>query len=151
MGREMPIRPVQTVALWASVVVAAAAVVSLAVGIWDYNRNAQAQVQLTALSILQNYLNLAVQHPDLASRDAGDPVDARYAWFAAHALNTAQTLRGLVGHQEDWQRAIDAIVRQQQPYLRSGLFECRDFSPGFVTYLRAKTADLRCAQLLQAK
>jgi len=36
----MPIRPVQTVALWASVVVAAAAVVSLAVGIWDYNRNA---------------------------------------------------------------------------------------------------------------
>ena len=151
MGREMPIRPVQTVALWASVVVAAAAVVSLAVGIWDYNRNAQAQVQLTALSVLQNYLNLAVQHPELASHDPNDPVDARYAWFAAHALNTAQTLQVLVGHHEDWQRAIDAIIRRQQPYLRSGLFECRDFSPAFVTYLRAQVAALGCAPPPQAK
>ena len=147
----MSIRPLQQVAIWASVVVAAVAAVSLAVGIWDNNRNAQAQVQLTALSVLQNYLNLAVQYPELASHDPNDPVDARYAWFAAHALNTAQTLQVLVGHHEDWQRAIDAIIRRQQPYLRSGLFECRDFSPAFVTYLQAQVADLRCAQLLQAK
>lgn len=147
----MPIRPLQQVAGWASVVVAAAAVVSLAVGIWDYNRNAQTQVQLTALGVLQNHLDLAVQHPELASRDAGDPVDARYAWFAAHALNTAQTLRALVGHEGGWQRAIDAIIRQQQPYLRSGLFECGDFSPEFVAYLRARTTGLRCTQPLRAE
>jgi hypothetical protein len=147
----MSISPLQQVAIWASVVVAVAAVVSLAVGIWDYNRNAQAQVQLTALSVLQNYLNLAVQNPELASHDPNDPVDARYAWFAAHALNTAQTLQVLVGHHEDWQRAIDAIIRRQQPYLRSGLFECRDFSPAFVTYLRAQVAALGCAQPPQVK
>lgn len=147
----MSIKPLQQVTIWASVVVAAATVVSLVLGIWDYNRNAQAQVQLTALGVLQNYLNLAVQHPELASHDPNDPVDVRYAWFAAHALNTAQTLQVLVGHQEDWHRAINAVIRQQQPYLRSGLFECRDFSPAFVAYLRARVTDLSCAQPLQAK
>ena len=147
----MSITRLQQVALWAGVVVAAVAVVSLVVGIWDYNRNAQAQVQLTALGVLQNHLDLAVQHPELASHDSNDPIDVRYAWFAAHALNTAQTLRLLVGHQEDWQRAIDAIIRQQQPYLRSGLFECRDFSPAFVIYLRAQATDLKCAEPPQAK
>lgn len=141
----------QQVALCASVVVAASTVAALLWGVWTYKRNGEAQVQLLALGTLQHYLDLAVAHPDLASRDDSQPVDVRYAWFAAHALNTAQTLRILVGHQVDWQRSIDAIVRQHRCYLRSGAFVCDDFSPEFVSYLRERVADIRCAESSEAK
>ena len=135
----------QQIAPWTSVVLAAAAVISLLVAVWSYRRNAEAQIQLLALANLQHYLDLAVAHPELASRNDDQPIDARYAWFAAQALTTAQTLRTLVGHQADWQRAVNAIVRQHRSYLRSGAFVCDDFSPEFVGYLRERVADLRCA------
>ena len=138
-------------AVWAGVVVAGAAVASLVIGIWNYSRNAQAQVQVMALANLQSYLALAVEHPDLASREDAQPVDARYGWFAAYALNTAQTLRASVGHQADWQRGIDAIIRQHRPYLRSGAFVCADYNPEFVSYLRTRVADMRCAQPTDAE
>ena len=144
----------QKAAPWTSIILAAATVFSLFFAVWSYRRNAdtqirlaEAQVQLSALGILQHYLDLAVAHPELASPGDDQPIDARYAWFAAHALTTAQTLRVLVGQQEDWQRAINAIVRQHRPYLTSGAFVCDDFSPAFVGYLREKVADLRCADV----
>ncbi|MFI1165787.1 hypothetical protein ACH4UM_19770 [Streptomyces sp. NPDC020801] len=140
------------VSLIVFVVLAAATVATVIIAVWTYRRNAeaqlraaQAQLQLTALGILQHYLDLAVEHPELASPSREQPVDARYAWFAAHALNTAQTLRTLVGEQPDWQRAINAIVREHRPYLRSGAFVCEDFAPAFVAYLRDRVPDLRCA------
>lgn len=141
------------VAPWTSIVLAAAAVISLCFAVWSYRRNAEAQiriaeaqVQLSALGMLQHYLDLAVEHPELASRVDDQPVDARYAWFAAQALTTAEVLRRLVGEQGEWQRAVSAIVRQHRPYLRSGAFVCEDFAPDFVAYLRERVPDLRCAE-----
>jgi hypothetical protein len=107
--------------------------------------------QLLALGTLQHYLDLAVAHPDLASRDDRQPVDARYAWFATQSLTTAQTLWLLVGRQASWQLSINAIVRQHHSYLRSGVFVCDDFSPEFVRYLRTRVADLKCASLNDAE
>jgi len=136
---------VQLIAVLASIVIAAGTVGALLWGIWTYKRNGEAQLQLLALGTLQHYLDLAVAYPDLASRDDGQPVDARYAWFAAHSLTTAQTLWLLVRSQANWQRSINAIVRQHRSYLRSGAFVCDDFSPEFITYLRTRVADLKCA------
>ena len=142
----MEISTLQYVALWAPVVVTVSTVATLLWGVWTYRRNAQTQIQLQALSALQHYLDLAVARPDLASRHEGQPVDAPYAWFAVHALVTAQTLWTLVGEQAEWQRAINAIIRQHRPYLCSGAFMCEDFAPAFVSYLRQRVADLKCAE-----
>jgi hypothetical protein len=136
----------QLIGVLATVVMAAATAVALLWGVWTYKRNAEAQVQLLALGALQHYLDLAVAHPDLASRDDSQPVDAQYAWFAAQSLTTAQTLWLLVGRQPNWRRSINAIVRQHHSYLRSGAFVCDDFSPEFVNYLRTRIADLKCAE-----
>ena len=140
------------VALWSGIIRDAVAVVSLVFAVWSYRRtaksqahSAQAQVQLSALSTLQHYLDMAVANPELATRDESQPVDASYGWFAAQALNTAQTLWTQVGEHEDWQRAINAIVRHHQSYLRSGAFTCNDFTPQFIDYLRGRVPDLRCA------
>ncbi len=141
----MDISTLQYLALWAPVIVTVSTVATLLWGVWTYRRNARSQIQLQALSTLQHYLDLAVARPDLASRHADQPVDPAYAWFAAHALVTAQTLWTLVGAQAEWQRAINAIIRQHRPYLRSGAFVCDDFAPEFVSYLRQRVADLNCA------
>jgi len=143
----MDLATLQQLALWASIAIATATVISLFFAAWTYRRNATAQVQLLALATLQYYLDHAVDHPELASRGDDQPMDARYAWFAAQALFTAQTLRALVGGQADWRRAVDAIVREHRPYLRSGTFVCEDFAPEFVAYLREQVPDLRCADV----
>ncbi len=129
-----------TLALLASIIVAVVTVISLVWAVWTYRRNAQAQVQLLALGTLQHYLDLAVAHPDLASPDNEQPIDPRYGWFAAQALTTAEMLWTLVGRRAGWQRAINAIVRQHRPYLRSGAFVCEDFAPAFVSYLRERVS-----------
>jgi hypothetical protein len=144
-------RSLQAGALAASMIVAAAATVTLLFGIWNYNQNSNAQVQALALGSLQHYLDFAVEHPDLASRQEEQRVDARYAWFAAEAINTAQTLWRLVGAQPDWQRTIRAIIRQHGSYLRSGAFVCDDFTPGFIDYLREKVPQLKCAELANSR
>lgn len=135
----------QVVALVAAVLIPVVTGVSLLWGVWTYQASANAQVQLLALGALQHYLDLAIAHPEEASRRDDQPVDAKYAWFAAQALTTAQVLRTLVGDQPSWQRSIDAIVRHHRSYLRSGAFQCDDFAPEFVGYLRAKVPELACA------
>ena len=126
-------------------------VAALLWGVWTYKRNGEAQIQLLALERLQHYLDLAVKYPDLASRDESQSVDARYAWFAAMSLTTAQTLWLHVGRQPSWQRSIDSIVRQHHSYLRSGEFACDDFCPDFIGYLRTRVADLKCAESTDAE
>jgi len=137
---------VQLVGVLASILKAAGTVGALLWGVWTYKRKGEAQVQLLALEALQRHLDLAVAHPDLASRDESQSVDVRYAWFAAHSLTTAQALWLLVGRQPNWQRSINAIVRQHHSYLQSGEFVCDDFCPDFVSYLRTRVAGLKCVE-----
>jgi hypothetical protein len=142
MDSSVVVRLSGPIALLASI----SSVCALLWGVWTYKRNAEAQVQLLALQTLMHYLDLALAHPDLASRDESQPVDARYAWFAAQALTIAQTLWLLVGREANWRRSVNAIVRQHHSYLRSEVFVCDDFSPEFVSYLRTQAPGLRCAE-----
>ncbi len=68
----------QQLALLAGIVVPAATVISLVWAVRTYRRNAQAQVQVWAHGTLQHYLDLAVAHPVLASRDNEPPIEPRY-------------------------------------------------------------------------
>jgi len=113
--------------------------------LWTYKRNGEAQIQLLARETLRRYLDLAVAHSDLASPDESQSVNVRYAWFA-YSLTTGQTPWLLVGRQPNWQRSINAIVRQHHSYLRSGAFVCDDFYPDFVRHLRTRVAELKCAE-----
>lgn len=118
---------------------------SMVFGVLTYQRSAAEQRQVAALGVLQEYLKLAVEHPDLASRGHEQPVDSKYGWFAMHALFTAETLWGLVGTDPRWERAIDAILRQHSGYLEQGVFPCGDYSREFVKYLQTRVRALKCA------
>jgi hypothetical protein len=141
----------QLIAVLAASLIVLSTLAALLWGVWTYKGNGEVQVQLLALGALQHYLDLALAHPDMASRDESKPVDAQYAWFAAQALNTAQTLWIVVGRQANWQRSIHAIVRQHRAFPRSDAFLSNDFSPEFVNYLREGVTDLKCAQASDAK
>lgn len=140
----------QFIAIASGFIAAVSAAAALVWAVWTYKRNAASQMQLLALGALQHYLDLAVAHPDLASRDESEAVDARYGWFAAHALATAQTLWTVAGRDENWRRPVDSIIRQHRAYLRSGAFVCGDYSPDFVSYLRSRVPELRCAPATDA-
>jgi len=119
---------------------------SMVFGVLTYQRSAAEHRQASALTMLQEYLKLAVQNPDLASRRPDQPADARYVWFATHALFTAETLRDQVGTDPRWERAIDAILRQHRAYLVSGDFACGDYSSDFVKYTQTRVPELKCAR-----
>ena len=119
---------------------------SMVFGVLTYQRSAAENRQASSLAMLQEYLKLAVEHPDLASRRPDQPVDARYEWFATHALFTAETLWNLVGTDPRWERAIDSILRQHRSFLAGGDFACGDYSPGFVKYIQTRVAELKCAR-----
>ena len=70
---------------------------SMVFGVLTYQRSATENRQAASLGMLQEYLKLSVEHPDLASRAPDQPADTRYTWFATHALFTAETLWNLVG------------------------------------------------------
>ncbi|MCC6944082.1 MAG: hypothetical protein IT335_05860 [Thermomicrobiales bacterium] len=141
----MDAETLQLLGIGAGVVSAIAFMLTFIFGVYQFTRSAKSQQQSSAFNVLQHYLDQATARPDLAMRAPDQPVDAQYGWFAANAVVTAQTLWQLVGDQPSWQRSIDAIIRQHGTYLRSGAFECGDFTPEFVAYLRQQVPDLRCA------
>ena len=87
----------QRLAQFAPILGAVVTASSMVFGVLTYQRSAAEQRQTAALGVLQEYVKLCVEHPDLASRDRSQPVDAKYNWFATHALFTAETLWRLVG------------------------------------------------------
>lgn len=135
----------QRQAHYATIVGAAVTAGSMVFGVLTYQRSAAHQRQAESLAILQEYLKLAIEHPDLASRRRDEPVDASYEWFATHALFTAETLLLLVGDDPRWTSSVASIVRQHQGYIEQGHVTCGDFTPEFVTYMRKQVQQLKCA------
>lgn len=89
-------------------------------GVLTFRRTSEEQRQSMAVGVLQDYLRLSVEHPDLVSFEDGERVDVRHAWFAANALFTAQTLWRLQSDDPRWERIIKAIIRDFARYLERG-------------------------------
>jgi len=121
---------------------------SMVFGVLTYRRGAVDQRQNAATGILQEYLKLSVEHPDLASRGSDQSVDVKYVSFATHALFTAETLWRLVGEDEKWRGSIDSIIRQHRGYLKQGVLTCDEFLPEFLDYVRKRVPELQCAEIL---
>jgi len=89
---------------------------------------------------------LSVEHPELASRESSQPMDARYSWFATHALFTAETLWTLVGSDKKWQNTITFVLHQHRGYLEGGALSCDAFQPEFMRYMKGNVPELKCDQ-----
>src|SRR5205814_8446077 len=56
---------------------------------WQARQSANDQRRAAATSLLQDYMRLAIEHPDLAKERDSVVSDDRYEWFAAHAYFSA--------------------------------------------------------------
>jgi hypothetical protein len=136
----------QRQAHYAAIVGAVVTAGSMVFGVLTYQRSTFQQKQAGSLGILHDYLTLAVEHPDLASRRPDQPINAEYEWFVTNAMFTAETLWTLVGDDPRWSSSISSILRQHRHYLEQGVFVCDDFSQEFVTYIKSRIPGLKCAR-----
>ena len=118
---------------------------SMVFGVLTFRRTAEEQRQSMALGVLQDYLKLSVEHPDLASLEGRETVDLRHAWFSVNALFTAQTLWRLEGHDPRWERIIKAIVRDHASFLTRGSLACDEYEPDFIEYIKTSVPAMKCA------
>ena len=118
---------------------------SVIVGLVTYRRSVTEQRQAAALGILHEYLKLSVEHPELASRERGQAIDASYDAFVTHALATAETAWALVGDDRRWDRSIGAVVLPHREYLTQGVLHCENYQTEFLQYLRERVPGVQCA------
>jgi hypothetical protein len=119
-------------------------------GFWQGSRNnersAAAQTHAAAVGVLQDYMKLAIEHPDLANRADAAPVDDRYEWLAAHAYFSAETIYNLTHGEAEWDSTVASIVRLHHGLVRDSKFPCGDYSPRFDSLVKAELkAEFRCA------
>lgn len=131
----------QRAAHLAAVLTAVVAIFAL----WDTARmtrlSTESQTRAAAVSVLQDYMRLAIEHPDLANRADNSPVDNRYEWFAAHAYFTAETIYGLMHGHPEWDSTVASIVRDHHAFVRDGGFPCVDYSEAFQQFVKHQLKD----------
>jgi hypothetical protein len=113
--------------------------------------------------MLQEYLTLATQYPELASRQTiRQIVEARYknpeevlqnsetatearlnpkyVWFAAHATFTAESIYRLTKNleTEPWTATVLGLVENHRTYILHDVFPCEQYSEEFVRLLSSE-------------
>jgi hypothetical protein len=132
----------QRLAHLAEITAALAAVAAVLLSAWFFWQGAQEQKYAAALSILEDQMQLEIEHPELAYREPDatfNPDDSAYVEFASHALFTAETLFSLVGNNGSWRRTAAGIVDDHIPYVLAPTFPCDQYDPAFVDFVRTET------------
>ena len=98
----------------ATIAGAAITAASMIFGVLTYRRGVHVQHEAAAVGILQEFLKLSIEHPQLASGKGSQPDDPQYVWFTTHVLFTSETLWSLMGQDRQWENTIAFIVRPHQ-------------------------------------
>ena len=121
----------------ASMITAAVAIVAL----WDTARvtrqTARMQSLSVATSLLQDYMRLAIEHPELANRRDALPVDPNYEWLAAQAFVVAEGTHRLTRGDAAWDSTVSGIIHYHKTFVRDGKFDCPDWDPQFAEFVEA--------------
>lgn len=122
------------------------AVVVAAVAYYDgaisNRRSADAQREVVAISVLQDYMKLAIDHRDVADRPHNLPANDEYEWFAAYAYFSAESIHNLTHGRPTWDSTVASIVRYYRPFVRDGHFPCKDYSPRFVAVVKRELSEV---------
>ena len=119
---------------------AMATAIIVAYGICDASQvghdSARMQREAIAVGVFQDYLRLAIDHPDLADHPDAQSVQGRYEWFASHAFASAETIYRLTHGDPSWDSTVTAIVQNHHGLVRDGRFACQDYSALFDTLVK---------------
>lgn len=112
-----------------TVVTGVVAVFALGGAIWQVIAARGSQREATASSLYGNYLELAVEHPKLASGTVAIPSGKsfdeefeRYEWFVSVMLHAFEQILDLVDSDKVWVKAIKDQIDYHEAYLASDGF-----------------------------
>jgi hypothetical protein len=94
-------------------------------------RTTEAQSHAVAIGILQDYMKLAVEHPELASRYEKHPTADRRQWFASHAYSSAEAIYNLTRGEAPWDSTVSGIIDAHALLVTDGQYYCHDYEPAF--------------------
>lgn len=119
---------------------------------WDTarinSRAADAQAQAAAVTVLQDYMRLSIEHPDLANRSDALPVDPRYEWFAAYAYVSAETIYRLMRGRPEWEMTVAGMIEYHRRFVEDGKFACADFDRAFGDFVASRLpGTFKCMRL----
>jgi hypothetical protein len=122
----------------ATVIIALCTVGALLVAIWSYHDTAEmnrhtsaAQAHALAVGVLQDYLKVAIDHPELTSRYEKHPAADRREWFDSHAYSSAEAIYNLTRGEAPWDSTVAGIIDQHDKLVKDRQYFCHDYSPGF--------------------
>ena len=130
----------------ATVAGAAITAASMIFGVMTYRRGVQVQHEASAIGILQEFLKLSIEHPQLASGAAEQAEDPQYVWFTTHALFTAETLWSLKGRDRQWKALSCSSCARTDITWSGARFHVTRTSRGFVEFMKSEFPTLKCSQ-----
>ena len=110
-------------------------------------RSAVAESHALAVAVLQDYMKLAIEHPELANRPDRQPVDDRYEWLASHAYSSAEAIYNLTRGEAPWDSTVVGIIVLHHRLVKERRYTCHDYSPGFDSLVKnALKNEYRCVE-----
>jgi hypothetical protein len=119
----------QSAAHWATIVGVVVAIVAILFGFFTYEGTADLQQETTAYTLYREHLQLCFEHPDYASASKAVLKDAKYEWFVANALHSADAILVLRPKDDGWRETIKEVIRIHQEYIRDKSFPREHYSP----------------------
>ena len=116
-----------------------------------FKETANRQKESFAVSLLQRYIELAVEYPDLAYPGPSGSIDNRindkkYTWFASHAVFTAESIYFLLKEDEAWKGTIKGILLNHKPFLHHQIFPCNEYGKDFVLFMQKEIDSNLCTK-----
>ena len=101
------------------------AIAAFAISLFTFLDTRETQAETAAVAALQDHFKLVVEHPELQNeclnKGKGE-LTQECAWFASHALFTADTIDDLVGtlppeQREAWHNTLQGIVAKHAAFI----------------------------------
>jgi anti-sigma-K factor RskA len=110
-------------------------------------RTTAAQSHAVAVSILQDYMKLAVEHPELASKYEKHPTTDRREWFASHAYSSAEAIYNLTHGEAPWDSTVAGMIDAHALLVTGGEYYCHDYTAAFDSLVQKVLQNrYRCAK-----
>lgn len=113
-----------------------------------YNKTSAEQQETQAYNYWQNFLQLAVQKPEMANGDDSEYFErnkndslkrVEYAWFVANALGAAEIVFRLQKDDKDWRNTLKEIISLHSQYIRNTDFDSSHYSSDFYKLVQEAT------------
>jgi hypothetical protein len=133
-------------AQWATVLAVAVAAAAFFDTARTNRQTTYAQTEALAIGLFDDYVKLAIEHPQLADRPDTLKAGGTYEWVATQAYVNAETIYKFRHGVPEWDSTVASMVRYHHALVRDGLFSCADYDQDFVEFVRTQlNTDFRCA------